>query len=111
MQFRGGSVGHTFMRVLETWLAGTGWDSDITPDVAIPQDDPEPPTAQSQAAEEESDEGREDMDNEGSEVEEGDKDKEAYEDEESGGGEGDKDEDKLFMDEETLEGKYGFTRF
>ena len=142
MRFQGGSVGHTFMRVLETWLTETGWGSDITPDVAVPEDDPNLPTTEGQGAttpaeppsegsgEEDLDEGYkpgeggDDKDEEGygdDEDEEwygDDEDKEWYGDDEDeewyGDGEEDAEdgdeEDDLFVDEETLEGEYGFAR-
>jgi hypothetical protein len=31
MRYRGGGVGHTYMRAIEVWLAETGWGSDDTP--------------------------------------------------------------------------------
>ena len=36
------------MQVLETWLTETSWGSDITPDVAVPEDDPNLPTTEGQ---------------------------------------------------------------
>jgi hypothetical protein len=31
MRYRGGGVGHIYMRAIEAWLAETGWGSDDTP--------------------------------------------------------------------------------
>lgn len=124
MRFRGGGVGHTFMRVLETWLTETGWGSDITPDVAVPEDDPNLPTTEGQGAttpaeppsegsgEEDLDEGYEPGEGGDDEDEEGygdDEEEEWYRDAEEDAEDGDE-EDDLFVDEETLEGEYGFAR-
>ena len=35
MRYRGGGVGHTYMRAIEVWLAETGWGSD---DILTPTD-------------------------------------------------------------------------
>ena len=41
MRYRGGGVGHLYMRAIEVWLAETGWGSDNTP-VPVSEDiDPE----------------------------------------------------------------------
>ena len=50
MRYRGGGVGHHYMRAIETWLAETGWGSDdVTPTAEFDDDiqedaaeDPEP---------------------------------------------------------------------
>ena len=38
MRYRGGGVGHQYMREIETWLAETGWGSDITPTAEFEDD-------------------------------------------------------------------------
>lgn len=36
MRYRGGGVGHLYMRAIEVWLAKTGWGSD---DTLVPEDE------------------------------------------------------------------------
>ena len=103
------------MQVLETWLTKTSWGSDISPDVAVPEDDPNLPTTEGQGAttpvEPPSEgSGEEDLDEGYEPGEEGDdEDEEWYGDAEEDVEDGDE-EDNLFVDEETLEGEYGFAR-
>ena len=106
MRYRGGGVGHLYMREVEQWLRETGWGCDI-PDAEEKQEDV--------LAKEGSDLGvGDDPEELGSEPDEGD---EPYlelgepengeEDLDPESDEGD-DENEIIEDEDTIEGGYGY---
>jgi hypothetical protein len=112
MRYRGGGVGHTYMRVVEQWLQETGWGHEV-PDA----DEPEPYVAaedeglpQQEEPEDGSDleagsnfGGPDELgggdDNEGETVEEEDDD------------EGEILEDEALEEEDTVEGEFGYSTF
>lgn len=98
MRYRGGGVGHTYMRVIEQWLWATGWGCKI-PDAV---EEEEGPSQQKEPilAEDSSDSGSDSDDLSGSD-----------EGNISGSGEGESDEEEIFGDEETLEGELGYSTF
>jgi len=89
MRYRGGGVGHKYMRTIEQWLWTTGWGNDI-PEV----DEPEPAAEEEVVLTEEGSDSGTESGSDGSEV-----------DEEGSG------EDEIIEDEETLEGEYGYSIF
>ena len=115
MRYRGGGVGHKYMRLIEEWLYETGWGHEI-PDIDVSephivvegedqlQQEPIP-------AGEVSDSGTGSDSDDLLELDGGDDDdddEEEEEEEEKMEGEGDSDEEE---EEETIEGEFGYSNF
>ena len=105
MRYRGGGVGHTYMRAIEIWLAETGWGSD---DVLLFM-------GEDVDLEEDTEHGAEGGNDENLEVEEPE-DEAALDRTEPDQDNGpDADPDHQYMadgqDEETAEGEYGYARY
>ena len=105
MRYRGGGVGHLYMRAIEVWLAETGWGSD---DWALLSTD------------EDADSTEEDSEDSGENGNDGGSEEEVPEDDMASNGtissDGEQSTDvdsdaELFSenDEETLDGEYGFS--
>lgn len=106
MRYRGGGVGHLYMRAIEVWLAETGWGSNDTP--------------MSTNGDVSSEESSEDSDSSEDSKSDGNDEGEVSEDAVSNGtiGSGeehgsdvDPDAEYLFSEneEETMDGEYGFS--
>ena len=98
MRYRGGGVGHTYMRAIEQWLWRTGWGCEI-PDIDV---------SEPQSGDGDNDEDKvfedEEMVGEDEEM------AEALEDEEMVEGP-DNELVEGFEDEETVEGEFGYSIF
>lgn len=88
MRYRGGGIGHLYMRAVEAWLSKTGWGGDITAsteaeeaDVTEDQVEPVPDNADQESDTEPSEESEQE-DERGSDA-----------------------------DEDTVDGEYGFSGF
>ena len=105
MRYRGGGVGHLYMRAIEVWLAETGWGSD---DWALLSTDED-----TDSTEEDSEDGGENGSDRGSEEEVPEDDMASNgttssDGEQSAGVDSDV-ELSSENDEETLDGEYGFS--
>ena len=107
MRYRGGGVGHIYMRAIEQWLGETGWGQGI-PNTggSEPQGEGQP---QQEESEDESDSERgSDSDSTHELDQEDDDEVEMVEDELE---QGDDTEDEDLGDEETVEGEFGYSIF
>jgi hypothetical protein len=101
MRYRGGGVGHTYMRAIEQWLWETGWGCKI-PDIVEEEEGSSQQEEPILEAEDGSDPGS-DSDDPSESGTESEKDDPPESDEE--------DSDDILEDEETLEGEFGYSTF
>lgn len=101
MRYRGGGVGHLYMRGIEIWLAETGWGSNDTPIT----------TDGDVSSEEGSEDSDSDDGNDDGEVSEDAVSNGAIGSDEEHGPDMDLDAEYLFSEneEETMDGEYGFS--
>lgn len=98
MRYRGGGVGHTYMRAIEQWLWETGWGWK-TPDVVEEDSEESSPQQEGSILAEDNSDSESDPNNL-SQSGEGESEEEVPES-----------EDEIFEDEETLEGEFGYSTF
>src|ERR1700759_2644318 len=106
MRYRGGSIGHLYMRTVEAWLAKTGWGAD---DILMP----EPSDSDDSEATDPGLENKKDNSNAGSEDEVSDEGRTSSNHTTDTDDSLNNDPDTLYAidedNEETLEGEYGFS--
>ena len=115
MRYRGGGVGHLYMRAIEVWLAETGWGADDALMSSSLDSDTSPEDSEDDENEDSGD-GNADDSNEDSQDEtsnEGDTSSNRTTESEDTDYSSDGDHDKLYATDEdngeTLDGEYGFT--
>jgi hypothetical protein len=103
MRYRGGGVGHLYMRAIEVWLAETGWGSN---DALVSTNDSEEGSEESSDDSEDENGGNPENEVSEDEVSNGT----VSSDEEHGSGiDPDAEYASSEDDEETMDGKYGFS--
>ena len=100
MRFRGGGVGHLYMRAIEVWLTKTGWGSN---DTLVPTNEDVDSEDASDNSEDNPGNGSGDSEDEGSERTTG------SDEDHSSGTDSDTKHSSSKNEEETMDGKYGFS--